>query len=464
VVTAQIQKYINGAYNATLATGTLTPQVGDDIECGVVGSTITLKQIRSGSTVTAFSVSDSAIASGSPGIRLTFYPNAGGALTENTMTLWTGYELAITAGVGTGLLDEDGTSSWWPVGDPVSVVAFPDPTVGAIPTDMVVFLGLTLAQYTKPVHDWIAANLPHHMIGSTNQAGYGRRLTQYTAEANNADVLLFSNSVTGVLSDFSTPTISHYNSIPKPVYVGVYLTAQPDSQFAASACPYQPALCFLTQDSKGGNYLSLASSLYSSVNGGDGYGIINGIDYWQYTDNSSEQGAYGLVSLNDNLYGYPPACPTKKEDVNSSIIDCYGFTTTPETTTYGNFVNSGVVAGNAVWLGSQPIVVTITQQPPASLQVNAAASITATVANDGGAAGVDWTLTCGGGTCGTITTHTASGAAATYTAPAAVPPGAVVAKATSTTDNTKSASANGITITTAANVICCVPKNGGWLP
>ena len=62
-------------------------------------------------------------------------------------------------------------------------------------------------------------------------------------------------------------------------------------------------------------------------------------------------------------------------------------------------------------------------------------------------AGVDWTVTCGSNDCGSFNpTHTASGAATTYTAPAAVPTGATVTiVATSTTDNTKSATA-GITI------------------
>jgi hypothetical protein len=67
--------------------------------------------------------------------------------------------------------------------------------------------------------------------------------------------------------------------------------------------------------------------------------------------------------------------------------------------------------------------------------------ITATVTNDVTNAGVDWTLGCAGaGACGTITPHTASGVAATYTAPATAPAsgGAVTIQATSSADKTTS--------------------------
>jgi hypothetical protein len=246
---------------------------------------------------------------------------------------------------GTGLLDEDGTSSWWPAGDPTSPIAFPDPPVGTIPADMDVFLGMTITQYVKPVHDWVKNNLPHHLVGSVDQAGYGRRTQSYEAVASNADVLLYSNSITGSFADFQTPTVAQYNSIPVPVYVGIYATAQLDSQFSASACPYSPALCFPTQLAKGAYYLSQASTLWNNIVGNDTYHFIVGADYWQYTDNSSENGAYGLVSLNDNLYNGIESC-------GKSVKDQWGFTTTPESTTgcYGDFITP-VKAANRIWLG-----------------------------------------------------------------------------------------------------------------
>jgi hypothetical protein len=89
--------------------------------------------------------------------------------------------------------------------------------------------------------------------------------------------------------------------------------------------------------------------------------------------------------------------------------------------------------------------------PPTSLAPSATTAITANVTNDSGNGGVDWTVTCGSGDCGSFTpTHTASGSATTYTGPAAVPVGtSVTVVATSTDDNTKSAMA---TITIAIPV------------
>jgi len=92
--------------------------------------------------------------------------------------------------------------------------------------------------------------------------------------------------------------------------------------------------------------------------------------------------------------------------------------------------------------------------PPASLQINATQSLTATVSNDSASAGVTWSVTCGtSGACGSFSpTSTGSGTATTYTAPSAVPSGnTVTVKATSVTDSSKSAAAI-ITITAPASV------------
>lgn len=94
-----------------------------------------------------------------------------------------------------------------------------------------------------------------------------------------------------------------------------------------------------------------------------------------------------------------------------------------------------------------PVSVSVT---PTTLSVPTAGtgSLTATVANDGGGKGVDWSVTCANtlspGKCGSITSHTASGVAATYTAPsvADIAVGStVVITATSTADPAQSVAA-----------------------
>jgi hypothetical protein len=109
-----------------------------------------------------------------------------------------------------------------------------------------------------------------------------------------------------------------------------------------------------------------------------------------------------------------------------------------------------------------PISVSVT---PAVLTVATAgtAPLTATVSNDGGNKGVDWSVSCTNmttpGNCGTITAHTASGAVATYTAPslANIAVGsAVTITATSTTDPTKSATS--VVTTTKGNLVSGVAQ------
>ena len=71
---------------------------------------------------------------------------------------------------------------------------------------------------------------------------------------------------------------------------------------------------------------------------------------------------------------------------------------------------------------TSPISISITQQLPATMLTGATAQVTAVVANDTTNAGVTWSVHCSPAPCGSVTpAQTASGVAATYTAPATVP-------------------------------------------
>jgi hypothetical protein len=99
-----------------------------------------------------------------------------------------------------------------------------------------------------------------------------------------------------------------------------------------------------------------------------------------------------------------------------------------------------------------PISVAFYAPPPASLQVNAAFTMSASINNDVSAnPQVKWTVTCGAGACGSFSSATTGNESQnTYTAPAAIPPGGnVTVTVTSVTDPTKSASTS-IIITAAA--------------
>lgn len=70
---------------------------------------------------------------------------------------------------------------------------------------------------------------------------------------------------------------------------------------------------------------------------------------------------------------------------------------------------------------TDPITISITQEPPATMLTNAKASVVAVVTNDTTNAGVTWLVECQNAPCGTITPTTASGTVATFTAPPIVP-------------------------------------------
>jgi hypothetical protein len=124
------------------------------------------------------------------------------------------------------------------------------------------------------------------------------------------------------------------------------------------------------------------------------------------------------------------------------------------------------VAAATIWLtacggGSKtpppppPVISVALSTPPTSLVAATTTSLTASVSNDSSNGGVKWSVSCSASACGSFSpTSTASGAATTYTAPAAPPtnPATVTITATSVTDTTKAASTT-ITITPAALAI-----------
>jgi hypothetical protein len=112
------------------------------------------------------------------------------------------------------------------------------------------------------------------------------------------------------------------------------------------------ANCYPNQAARGTSLLISDYQRIHNYTGSDGYHFVAGTDWFTWVDKNNELANYGVVTLNDNIYGYPPACPTKKEDAASSITDCFGFTTTAEPIAFGNFAQNGVVCANSIWLGN----------------------------------------------------------------------------------------------------------------
>lgn len=305
------------------ATGTGKIQAGNEfVSSNINGGTVTYS---TGAITVTFSVP----------------PVSGVAIT--TTYQYSGWPKAMAG--GTGLLDEDGTSAWWPS------PSIPDPAVTTITTDMDNFYGQMAQAYFKTIHDWLKTQLPHHLVFSTdpfNSASRNRMLANSLPYVDAMNLYAAASPSWNQASQQSA-LLALYNTYHTPGYFYIIKTAQPDSQFSPSGCPIDNTQCFVTQGSKGQSYHSDVAAYVGNDNstyvGSDGYGYIVGVDYWQFTDNTSESGAYGLVSLRDNLYNGVESC-------GKSVVDPWGFTTVPESTSgcYGDFVSS-VKAGNGLWLG-----------------------------------------------------------------------------------------------------------------
>src|SRR5512140_2668885 len=101
------------------------------------------------------------------------------------------------------------------------------------------------------------------------------------------------------------------------------------------------------------------------------------------------------------------------------------------------FLALAVVSFSACSHNNTPAVVIQLTNAPSTLTINQSVSLTASVGNDSSGAGVDWS--CSGGDCGTFApSHTASGAATVYTAPAT--PGTVTITVTASADSRVKAS------------------------
>ena len=129
-------------------------------------------------------------------------------------------------------------------------------------------------------------------------------------------------------------------------------------------------------------------------------------------------------------------------------------------------VADGTKTAAATITTAAAVGVSVTLSPSTTtVPIGSTMMFTATVANDAGNKGVNWTLSgsgCSAATCGTLSAaSTASGAPVTYTAPATVPaPASVTLTATSVTDSTKTATA-AITVTSSSSSVTITPKRGG---
>lgn len=246
---------------------------------------------------------------------------------------------------GTGLLDEDGTSAWYP-----NTSELPDPPVGTVGLDLNAFLGQIAQKYFSATTSFLRTAYPHHVIIGPNPLGSHSRAVVLAQEAAYVDAFFLADvspqeNGSTVPFDGKTGVLAVYNTYGVPVVVYELKAANPDSPYPGTPCSI-PNSCFPTQAARGASYYNALYNYYNIYVGTDTYKFVLGVDLWQLTDNPSESQNFGLTTLRDNLYN-------GTEDVNHSIVDQYGFTTTPEAANYGDWItpnNAGVFCANQLWL------------------------------------------------------------------------------------------------------------------
>jgi hypothetical protein len=242
-------------------------------------------------------------------------------------------------GIGTGLMDEDGrpADQAWLSGDAVYLTGA-NPNVKA---DMDAFLYQVATQYLSVCYNEVKKAFPNILfIGPDSIGTWGSpaRAPVLQAAAKYVDVLSGPNNVDinpGAL-DY---TAQYFGD--KPMLEGQFLSAGPDSPWAAYAKPTE----FPTQQARGQAYYNTVTALPSRTVTATGSRPFVGTSWWQFTDDRSQKKNWGLVTLIDNAYD-------GHEDVTVSVpctAPLQHFTCGGELSNYGDAI-SLIREGNLFWL------------------------------------------------------------------------------------------------------------------
>ena len=205
--------------------------------------------------------------------------------------------------------------------------------------------------------------------------------------------------------------------------------------FVAAACgggggngPNPPSISVALSPAPPASVTAGATASLTAVVSND---TSNGGVTWSVTCGSSSCGTFNPTTTASGAattYSAPANVPT------GNTVNIVASSVTDGTATASVSITIAAPAGVSVAFGAPP---------PAALTIGNTSALKAVVTGDSKNGGVTWTVTCATAACGTLNpTTTASNAATTYTAPAAIPTGGTVkVTATSVSDTTKSVSA-----------------------
>jgi hypothetical protein len=245
---------------------------------------------------------------------------------------------------GTGVMDEDGRAAHqaW-LGKDWNNLTGASPAVVA---DMNAFLVQLAEQYMQTFKTAIKKYFPNSLqLGPLSIGSWGEpaRAQILQAAAQVLDVLSDSQIIIGDTQYQQRIDFVEANLGDKPIVTGSYLRANPDSPYAA----FTTTADYPTQADRGGAYFAATAQMLQLAYTATGSHPYIGQTWWQYTDNTTENANWGLVTVLDNAYdGHEAVIAKVSCSAPLQAYACGG-----EKGNYGN-VMEDVKLANALPVGS----------------------------------------------------------------------------------------------------------------
>jgi hypothetical protein len=228
---------------------------------------------------------------------------------------------------GRGLMDEDGTSSWWPKDETLSTIS------GPVAQDLDEFLSRIAARYFEVLDRERNAYLGNHLLIGPDALSVFTRKRILVEAAKHVNLFLISSAEPVPVRAAAAKSV--YDTTHIPIYPYMVGIANPDSPYSSEGmrgCDKAgwEMNCEKTQEGRGRWYNEQIVQWLNNYRGSDGYGFVVGISWWQLTDNPGEQTNFGIISLKDNLYD---GVQSRAE----SSVDEFGIARGGERRSYGAF-------------------------------------------------------------------------------------------------------------------------------
>lgn len=265
------------------------------------------------------------------------YNNNIGALNAAWGSKYTSFGSAGGFGVGTGILDEDGTcpargsSACW-MGDAITLAK----ETSGMQQDMSGFLAAYVSQYYSVIKKAINGAAPGYLLlGASPIGGWGAppRREVLQAASQYLDVFTLGTIppfICGNCTDVQQRVdfLSQYGG-DKPWVNWEGFTANADSYWSVNT---KGSDYVTTQQQRGELYQQMMEGLLDTKDSNGTYHIV-GFEWWAFYDSRGEQYNWGLLTRRDNAY----------DGVQARIatgVDAWGYPTGGESTNYSDFIDA----------------------------------------------------------------------------------------------------------------------------